>query len=384
MRRNTWLVLGLLALLVLFTVVAALQEARLVERQQGLPLATSSSSPVGGRALYLWLEAAGLPVSDDPDLFFEEPTEVGVALMLEPQRRVTPEEWAIFDRWVAEGGTLVVVGEGPGTAAALDHFDFGLLRTVGTEEALRPQTPLWQSPPLTRTVEARPRSYLRSGRSHFVSHLGVDEGPVVVSFSQGAGRVILSSSPFPFSNEGLKVPGNPPFVLNVVAAGRGSGRIWFDEWHHGVEGSAPVRGPAEWLRRTPTGRAFLYAAAVVFLALVARGRRLGRPLSPPAGVTRRSALEHVVAVANLRRRAGHRKAELDYYHFWLKRELGRRYRLSPALPDAEYVERLSAYDPHLDAEKLLRLLTRLDQGDVSEEEMVALAREVSLWSKEGR
>jgi hypothetical protein len=93
-------------------------------------------------------------------------------------------------------------------------------------------------------------------------------------------------------------------------------------------------------------------------------------------------IEHVTAVANLGRRASHRSDVLRQYHAQVKRRLGKRYRLDPFLPDAEYVASLKPFNPSLDSEKLLRLLRGLSQKDVSEADMVKLAAEAAEWIKE--
>ena len=149
-----------------------------------------------------------------------------------------------------------------------------------------------------------------------------------------------------------------------------------------VQEVAQQVGPGAWLRRTPAGRAVLFAAVVVFLGLVFHGRSFGRPVPPPQDVNRRRPLEHITAIANLNRRAGHRRYLLDQYRLWLKRDLGRRYRLSSTLPDEEYVAQLAAFDPDLDAEGLADLLNRLHGRQVDETEMIQLAAEVAEWLKE--
>ena len=93
-------------------------------------------------------------------------------------------------------------------------------------------------------------------------------------------------------------------------------------------------------------------------------------------------MEHVTAVANLNRKAGHRADVLRQYRNWVKRQLGARYRLDPSLPDQEYVEQLAKYNPSLEKEKLFNLLQRLQQYEVSEAEMVKLAEEASKWISE--
>jgi hypothetical protein len=63
----------------------------------------------------------------------------------------------------------------------------------------------------------------------------------------------------------------------------------------------------------------------------------------------------------------------------LKRRLGQRYRIPTSLDDEAFVAELARYQPGLDASRLRHLLGRLDGPEVSEEEMVQLAREVVTW-----
>jgi hypothetical protein len=101
----------------------------------------------------------------------------------------------------------------------------------------------------------------------------------------------------------------------------------------------------------------------------------------PADRARRAPLEYITAIANLNRRAGHRTAVLQDTHDRLKRHLGHRYRLSPDLPDAEFVTQLSEYNPALDAAALRDLLRRLSQTDVGEAEMVRLVAAAARWQQ---
>lgn len=379
--RDSWLAIGLLVTLVLVTIVAAIYQTK--EQEKAPPLASFSSAPDGARALWLWLEALGHSVNDEVSETFYLPEDVGMVLMLEPFAGITVEEWETIDAWVESGGTLVLVGDRFQTTFAVRHYDFSLAY-LGTEAStLTVQTPLLASPPLTGMVSTRAQAYFATDRDDFVTHLAVESKPVMLSFELGAGRVILSAAPFSFSNAGLKKEGNPQLVLNVISAASQPGVIWFDEWHHGARSTrAELVGPGDWLRHTPAGRSLLYAGAVIFLALVIRGRHFGRPVPLPRDVTRRAPLEYITAVANLSRRAGHQSAALRHYRHRLKRTLGKRYRLSPALPDDKYVAQLAELNPNLDANALHSLLTRLCQDKVSEGEMVQLATKVTEWLKE--
>lgn len=194
--------------------------------------------------------------------------------------------------------------------------------------------------------------------------------------------ILVAGTDF-LSNSGLKDPDSAALALNLLSALPPGGAIWMDEWHHGRRAAgSSAAGPEAWLQDTPSGRAILFTAAVIFLALLLAGRRFGRPVPLPSDQVRRAPIEHVTALANLNRRAGHHRALMQYYHTSLKRAYGRRYRLDSSLPDELYIARLASYNPDLDSAALLDLLTRLNRGKFTDIQMVQLAREAAQWMKQ--
>jgi hypothetical protein len=377
--RDSWLALGLIALLVLVTIAAAIQQTR---SGQMPALSSLSSSPDGGRALWLWLEELGYEVAQEAASTFEPPTEAGLILLLEPLTEITAEEWRLLDAWVEGGGTLILAGESFGMREAVLHYEFELAYMLAPVSGLPPQTPLWLSPP-GGAADLQAHAYLVTDRQDYVAHIASADKPIILSFEQGQGRVILSAASFPFSNAGLKKVGNPALVLNMISAAKRPGRVWFDEWHHGLRATETrVVGPGDWLRYTPAGHALLYAAAVIFGAILLAGRHFGRPVPLPQDLARRAPLEYITAIANLNRRARQRAAVLDQYRHWLKRRLGQRYRLDPTLPDEQYLAQLNGFNPRLDMASLQNLLARLRQKRVNESELVRLAEETATWLEE--
>ncbi|HNT77254.1 MAG TPA: DUF4350 domain-containing protein [Anaerolineae bacterium] len=370
LSRDAWLGGGVIALLLLVTAVGAIYQARQQVSAQSRPLTVASTAPEGARALWLWLEALDYPVSAAITETFALPPQTGVVLVLEPSQAVTEEVWETLTPWLEQGGTLIVAGERYGAQTVLDHFDFELHYFDTPVVTLTAQTPLWFSPPLTMPVPLKTRAYFTTDRADFTTHFAVGDKPVLVSFQEQRGRVFLCATPYPFSNAGLKHPGNAALVLNLLV-GRPDGSVWFDEWHHGAR--VLVRaGPETWLRTTAVGHALLYSAGVIFVALLLHGQNFGRPFVPPQLRYRRAPIEYITAIANLHRRAGHRADALRTYHRQLKRALGQRYRLDPDLPDPEYVALLESYIPTLDAPALRDLLRNLRRSDVSEREMLQL------------
>ncbi|MCB9136212.1 MAG: DUF4350 domain-containing protein [Anaerolineales bacterium] len=400
--RDTLLTLGLLLILAVLTVFAALQQTQEI----GPPaLANDSDEPNGAHALWLWLPRINYFVHDTVQTEYAIPETTALVLLLEPQTPITDAEWEILDKFVENGRTLLLAGEGQYTAQAVRHYNFSLWYANEETPSLAPLLPIFTNPPLTNdsTPSANDSPVPRGATLHAFTYLQPDrpaenedplpfiplvalpEGPVLVTFKQGEGRVFLSADVTPFTNAGLKEPGNPELILNLIGTIPRETHVWFDEWHHGKRletAVAEISGPTDWLRRTPAGRALLYVAGVIFLGLLLGGRQFGRPVPLAHEITRRAPLEYVTALANLNRRAGNRTALLRHYHSQLKRSLGRRYRLDPALRDSEFLTRLAQYDPTLKIENLRNLLARLTRKNATEAEMVQWAREAAEWIRE--
>ncbi|MEW6404508.1 MAG: DUF4350 domain-containing protein [Chloroflexota bacterium] len=373
--RDTWLAIGLFLLLVLVTAAAAARQSRSEE----IPYLSTSSAPGGALALKLWLNELGIDTVDSPLSTFVPPQNADLILMLQPGFPITESEWRLLDQWVDKGGTLLLAGSTLQFYQAVGHYEFDILLLDESPEELTPQTPLFSSPPLAAPAPISPDYYLSSQLDGYVTHLAVRDLPVTVSFEQGQGRVVLSTIPDPFSNIGLKDDANAELVLNLLAlSARKPETAWLDDWHHGIQGAA-ILGPGQWLRNTSPGHAILFVIGVIFVALFMRGSGFGRPVPLPHEIKRRGPLEHVTAIANLNRKAGHRAAVLQQYHHYLKRHLGRRYRLDPSLPDVDYVRQLSQLNPGLDVSALAELLKRLSHQNPAESDIIKLAAETARW-----
>lgn len=372
--RNGVILLGLLVLLFGVAIVSAVQQA---EPPPAPPLAHFSAGADGGKALRLWLEALEYDVLTNTRALFGVPSRASVMLMLQPTQPVLDDEWVQIDRWVDQGGTLLLIGTSLQTRTALSHYDIELLYYTPVGDVQQVQTPLLRGSLQPVSAEIQPNAYLSTERDDVIIHVADADRPLLLSFDQGDGRVIVGSALFPFTNDGLQRPGNAALVLSVIEAARTTDAVWFNEWHHGIRDvNAPV-GLSHWVRTQPAGQAFLLGGGIVFIALLLAGRRFGRAWTDANDVARRAPLEYITAIANLNRRAGNREAVLDSYRYRLKRSLGRRYRIDPRLADGAFLEQLQACNPALDVADVRALLDALYRTDMSERELVRISAEIT-------
>lgn len=373
--RDTKLAIGILVILVLVTVVAAIRAGT---QQQHPPLSSLSPAPNGALALKLWFEELGYNVDEQVLTSFLPPKGVSTLFILEPLFP-TEDELQVLDDWVDAGGTVIAIGNGYGMYSLIDHYEFDFTYLEGQGGVPARPVPFFDSPSTLDLQNVRARVGLQSQRDNLIPLLTYQGDPILISFEQGNGRVILGTIIESFTNAGLKRAGNPELVLNILALAPVDGAIWFDEWHHGVRDGNQILGPGEFLRRTLIGRSILFATLLIFLALFMQGRSFGRPMPLPQEIKRRGAMDHITGIANLSRRAAHRSAVMQHYYQQLKRKLGQRYRLNPSLEDQQYVDLLAGYNPSIDKEALLKVFKHLKKKDISETEMVDFAAEASRW-----
>lgn len=385
LSRDTLFTIGLFIILAVLTAGAAVWQAQ--QDTINPPLSSLSADPNGAKALRDWLNETGYQTTHDTPGRFQPTPTATLALLLEPTQPISAAQWDTLDQWVEEGGLLFITGSGFNILPVFNHYDVTLNYRLGetTELPIQQTTPFFQAPPLTNLTNTRPEAYLFTNRHDTITHLAIQPAndssltqPVLISFTHGQGRVYLSTLTFPFSNEGLKETSNQTLAQNIIALTPTPSTIWFDEWHHGLRpatSSDTIVGPGQWLRNTPAGQALLYTLLITLLTLTLRGRYFGRPVPLPQDLTRRAPLEHITAIANLNRRAGHRQDVQTQYHHHLKRTLAKRYRLNPTLPDQKYVTQLALYKPDLDQAALLHLLTRLKASNISESELLSLAQQ---------
>jgi hypothetical protein len=378
--------LPVIILFVILAVVTGYGASRQAEAGREYPPGSiESAQPDGARALYLWLHELGYRTTVIEGQSFAIGQDVDVLLALGPlgelDRGFGVSDVDVVERWVSDGGTLVIA-QGNGWDALLCRFDLETEWDVARlDQAGLAQPILTSSPFVTATVRTN-FHVKRDLPDNAVVHMAAEGQPVVVSrqlLKSGSGRVIVISGLYPFTNAGLRDPSNATLVYNLILVGAGrDGLVAFDEYHHGQRDPVSLR---TWLVSTPPGWAILYGLLVVFAYLLIGGQRFGAAVPLPEHMARRTTGEFITAMANLRRRAGRRHDALRHYKEQLKRRLARPYRIDPKLADDQFVDELARCDPIHDARRseLVQVLTRLDRKRLTEREMIDLAGQAAAF-----
>jgi hypothetical protein len=347
------------------------------------------TGPSGLAALERWLQAMGydvrrttatpLPLNAEAHLFF----------IFAGTRYYTAEESSRIRQWVLRGGTAILLGFSLNDSALRDMMDIwpDTRGATGWQhqqvQPLLPDLPaVWDDPYGGRGLDLR----IGSALPVLVNEEGV---PTLAIHGYGDGLFWFAGSGHTFTNAGLRDANQAallPALLRTVPPG---GVIFIDAYHsdyypaEAAEGLEEARSSSprtlqEWLYRTPTGQATLTALILIFAYLLLYGRRLGPPLPAVTGQRRREAAEFVAAMAAIQRRAHLRAAVARHHKQRLKRHLGHLLQISPALPDAEFLQRLTTANEQPEPQRLhdaARLLQQLENAP-SEEQLVALVTQV--------
>jgi len=340
-----WWIGGLVALLgttfLLFVVGRSLDPGR----RARFPSATSGEAE-GLLAIRRLLDAESVPseIVTAPWTFLSGDAEPGVLVVALPLQRAVDElETDALDRWVRDGGSLLVVDDSTliERSVALD----GWLQRIGIErrspapeidpDTLKPARPVrtaasgTDAAPAGRDIRRvmlhREGELLPTGDG--VPLAVTDAGAVVaIETVVGRGRVVVVQGPL-LANDMLLVGDTLRLALRLLEDLRGDGTVRFDEYHHGFGGLLVAAGG---LQRTALILGLAQSIVSALLYAFARGIRFG-PARPSREVSRRSNLEFVHSMASLYRRASARSHMLHGYVDRVTREFRSRWSLPESL-----------------------------------------------------
>ena len=357
---------GLLAFLLAGTIL--LPPA--VQRQP--ELSSFSTEPNGGRALYLWMEALGGTVATVEGRPWKLPPTSSRLVVLAPDERFLRAELVDLERWVREGGTLILAEEGA-VGPFLRRFGLGLHAQIERLDRAYPTSGAGLDPAIT-AVQVDTHSWLDL-RSAGAQPLLVDGDRVFAArLAYGSGTLLALAAPRALSNLALRREDNARFAFSLLQPAAGV-EIGFDELHHGF-GARSQKQPVSLLTDHAWGQAGLLAGALLLVWLLLSGRRFGRPI--PTIVTRgRSLAEYVSSMAGLYRVGRKREFVAGHFRHQLRRDLARQLGLPGDASDEQLELRAAQRSAHL-VTAVERLEDLDDARGAGEQELITLIRSIEI------
>lgn len=311
--------------------------------------------------------------------------------------RLGPEDARALRAWLGRGRTAVVAASSLPTGHTAGTAHGEETDTFADAVHLRVET----ASPITGVDEFGPLQPMRDTQGVLSIHSEADArvarampdglalfgdaaGPVAVSVPVGQGRLIVIADSRFASNANLPRAENAVFLANILArAARAGDVVLFDEYHHGE--SDLLGGATLWsLLGRPLQLCLLQLGLAGIVALGVLAVRFGRPVPLGQGM-RRTSGEYVQSLAGLYARAGAASSALEILYRQFLRDVCARLALAPDVA-LEQLAAVAARRARLDQSRLRTLLAtceqRLDEGKVSEAELLDLTRRMDAIRKE--
>ncbi|MFZ4985181.1 MAG: DUF4350 domain-containing protein [Blastocatellia bacterium] len=424
MRSPMGLILTAMVVVLIFVALSAARYVtfdRPAESEASPNRSTYNSGPTGIKAFYQVLENSGRPVGRWRQSFrqLELDSSHTALVMVGPFDHSTlrdSEEIRALERWISNGGQLLLISRDlqfslrggplrmsapavPSGEAAVDpdgdryilqptRITRGLRGLALTHLASRLQVdplPLAADDRLSRDENSVPESDQETPLDDLVgpfaapiTHLGDDDGAILLDFNFGAGRVLLLTDPFVVANNGISRGANLDLALNLIgeiyeSGGNSQQLILFDEYHHGYRNDTnPL---ITLLRGTPWP--LIMFQAVLFMVLLGHqlSRRFTRPLPLPA-IDRHSPLEFVDSMAGLQQAAEARDLAVENIYPRFRSRLCRYLGLSTQARDEEIFTRLARLKPEVANDQLRQTLAEceliLEGQPVTDQQLVRI------------
>jgi hypothetical protein len=312
------------------------------------------------------------------------PRQRGLLLVTQPRADVALElqtELPVADvlnllQWVEAGNTLILSS----SRSTSLHRKLGVDVSEAHDDDLHTADLASDSPYLdgVKRVVLEGRHTL-SGAGLPLWYVGTEPGALLQR--HGAGRVLVIADPSLFTLRGLLRGDNAVFLVNLTALHARGGRIYYDEYHHGIRSGGGFFG---YLRHHGVQSAVLPLLLVVGVVLWAGAVRLGLA-TPSPRAARADAVDYASAVARVYHQAGAARLAARALVRSFLADLTRHLRLRRGAVPAEILAAWNERHPGKSAERLqelLRGLPALRKGEVRGRKLLAWCRAFDSFRNE--
>ena len=294
-----------------------------------------------------------------------------------------PTETEVKDiqNFVDTGGTLIVAGDDPVLDGLFSVYGLKLREVPERREFSRriADEPFFSQHPIDE-IRVRTNFVLEPMEREVAALYGTEDGATIVTRRHGEGRVFLIVSAYLFHKNGLQYDeSNAMLLYNLMSTLPRNARIGLAEKRYYTAETRPPNPFTALMFGTRGGLATVYICITLFVFLVLRGRRFGKPLDVQER-NRRLSSEYVHAMTALYQKGSTRPEILKHIRDTFRSDLGNRWRVNPNVDTPTFLEELE-HRGAVDADKeLTHLVTDLEpSGDISEAQLLDLAKRVDTY-----
>ena len=342
----------------------------------------SCDSLVDGTILHQTLHKLKFRVTEISEIYPARLERYDALFLQDLHKAPTETEIKEIQDFVNTGGTLIVAGDNPLLNGLFSVYGLEVRELSERQEFSRriADKPFF---PRHRVDEIRVRTDSviiepvdREGAVLYAS----EDGAVVVTLREGKGRVFFIASSYLFSIAGLRYDENNAALLyNLMSTLPRNARIGLAEKRYYTVETKPPDPFAALVFGTRGGLAAVYICLTLFVFLILRGRRFGKPLDVQER-SRRLSSEYVHAMTALYQKGDTRSDILRHIRDKFRADLGNRWRVNPNLDTPTFLQELAHRGAVDENEELTNLVTDLEpSGDISEAQLLDIAKRVDAY-----
>ena len=340
----------------------------------------SCDSPGYGPVLYQILRKLEFRVTEISAAYPARLDRYDVLFLHALDKAPTEKEVRDIQDFVNTGGTLIVAGNSKVLDGLFSAYGLELQELTDRLEFSERiiEEPLFSAHPVEAVRTQTDFVIEAIGREVAVLY-GREDDATIITLRDGEGRAYFIASDYLFSRSGLRHGGNAAFLYNLMSTLPRNARIGLADSRYYTLETKPPNPFVAFVFRTPGGLGAIYICLTVFLFLVLRGRRFGKPLDAQEK-NRRLSAEYVHAMTALYQKGNTRLAVLRHIRERFKADLGARWRVNPNLETTPFLEELAQRGGVDEDGELATLMADLDTyANLSEARLLDLARRVETY-----
>ena len=343
-------------------------------------LLSSCDSPGYGTVLYQILKKLKFRVTQISAAYPARLDRYDVLFLHDLDKPPTETEVRDIRDFVNTGGTLIVAVNNEVLDGLFSAYGLELQKlTQRLEFSERiPEEPLFPRHPVDDIRTKADFAIEAIGREVAVLY-GRENDATIVTLRDGEGRAYFIVSDYLFTRSGMRHGGNAAFLYNLTSTFPHKARIGLADGRYYTLETKPPNPFVAFVFRTPGGLAAVYICLTLFVFLMLRGRRFGKPLDVQEK-SRRLSAEYVHAMTALYQKGNTRREVLGHIRDRFKADLGVRWRVNPNLDTATFLEELALRGAIDEDGELTKLLADLEPAvNISEARLLDLAQRVEAY-----